>query len=124
MNLKIFRKNLKGWNYFMTEKFLKHRKDLGITGKYLFFNTNSDVLEKIVIDEFENNGFDVAKISAELGKFSNYVLCLYYENDSRKDELAEKYQGKNGIEYKYWKSDEDTLKGKYSKQYLEKMEKK
>jgi len=119
MKQKIYKKNLKGWNYFMTEKFLKHPNDLGITGKYLFFHTNPDVLEKIVRDEIENNGFDVAKISAELGKQPDYVLCLYSENDSRKDELAEKYQGKNGIEYKYWKSNEDTLKGKYSKQYLD-----
>jgi len=48
-------------------------------------------------------------------------LCLYYKNDSRKQELAEKYQEKNGIKYRYWKSDEDTLKGKYSKRFLEEM---
>ena len=115
----IYKKNLKGWNYFMTRKFLKNPKALGLSGEYLFFHTNPDVLEKIARDEIENNGFDVAKISAELGKFPNYVLCLFYQNDSRKDELAENYQGKNGIEYKYWKSEEDTQKGKYSKQYLD-----
>ena len=116
---KIHRKNLKGYNYFMSEKFLKNPRGLGLTGKYLFFNTNPDELEKIAIDEIENNGFELAKISDKLGKFPNYVLDLYYQNDSRKDELAEKYQGKNGIEYKYWKSNEDTRKGKYSKQYLD-----
>ena len=108
-----------GWNVIATKKFLKSPKDLGITGKYQFFHANPDVLEKIARDEIENNGFDVAKISAELGNFKYHVLCLYYKNDSRKDELAEKYAGKNGIKYRYWKSDEDTLKGKYSKQYLD-----
>ncbi len=119
MNLNIFKKNLKGWNYFMTDKFLKNPKAFSGFGQYLFFNTNPDVLEKIAMDEIENNGFELAKISAELGKLPDYVLCLFYQNDSRKDELAEKYQGKNGTQYRYWKSSEDTLKGKYSKQYLD-----
>ena len=119
LEMTLDKKNLKGWNYFMSEKFQKNARDLGLSGKYLFFHTNPEVLEKIAIDEIENNGFDVAKISAELGKQPDYVLCLYSQNDSRKDELAEKYQGKNGIEYKYWKSEEDTRKRKYSKQYLD-----
>jgi len=130
-NPKVFDFQMGSWIYFMNEKyrklkFVKIKKDstntpdeFGITGKYLFFHTNLDVLEKIARDEIENNGFDVAKISAELGKQPEHVLCLYYKNDSRKDELAEKYAGKNGIKYRYWKSDEDTLKGKYSKQYLD-----
>ena len=36
----------------------------------------------------------------------------------RKKEIADKYQEKNGIRYRYWKSDEDTRKGKYSKEYF------
>jgi len=103
----------------MTEKFQKNPKAIGDTGEYLFFNTNSEELEKIAIDEIENNGFEAAKISAEIGKFPDYVLCLFYKNDSRKDELAEKYQRKNGTQYRYWKSFEDVEKGKYSKQHLD-----
>jgi len=118
-NQKIIRKNLKGWNYFLTVKFLMNPKHYAKFGQYLFFHPDPKVLEKVAIEEIENNGFDVAKISAELGKHPDYVLCLAYQDDSRKDELAEKYQGKNGIQYRYWKSYEDTLKGKYSKQYLE-----
>ncbi len=116
----------------MNEKYLKTQfvkskgnstntsDDFGITGKYLFFHSNPEVLEKIASDEIGSNGFDVAKISTKLlGTQTEHVLCLYYKNDSRKQELAEKYQEKNGIKYRYWKSDEDTLKGKYSKQYLD-----
>ena len=132
-NPKVFDFQMGSWIYFMNEKyrklkFVKIKKDstntpdeFGITGKYLFFHTNLDVLEKIARDEIENNGFDVAKISAELGNHKDYVLCLYSQNDSRKDELAKKHQEKNGIRYRYWKSDEDTLKEKYSKQYLDKI---
>ena len=99
----------------MNENFLKNPKDYERMGQYLFFHTDPKVLENVAMEEIENNRFDVAKISAELDKFPNYVLCLFYQNDSRKDELAEKYQGKNGIEYRYWKSYEDTRNGKYSK---------
>jgi len=116
---KVFKFDMPGWHCFASRKFRKNAKGLGITGKYLFYHTDSKVLEKLATDEIQNNSFDIAKISAELSKFPNYVLCLYSQNDSRKDELAKKYQEKNGIKYRYWKSDEDTLKGKYSKQYLD-----
>lgn len=114
--------------YLKTE-FVKNKQnstnisnEFGITGKYLFFHSNPEVLEKIARGEIGSNGFDVAKISTKLlGTQTEHVLCLYYKNDSRKQELAEKYQEKNGIKYRYWKSDEDTLKGKYSKRFLEEM---
>ena len=123
-----------GWHCFASKKFFKSvyekRKtkstnksdDFGITGKYLFFNSNLEILENVAREEIGSNGFDVAKISTKLlGTQTEHVLCLYYKNDSRKQELAEKYQEKNGIKYRYWKSDEDTLKGKYSKRFLEEM---
>ena len=102
---------------------LKRTDDLGITGKYLFFHNDPEILAKVAKDEISDNGFDVAKISNELlGTSPDYVLCLYYKDDSRKDELAKKYQEKSGIRYRYWKSDEDTLRGKYSKEFLESVE--
>ena len=117
---KVFKKNLLGWNYFMSIKYLKDPKAFAGFGQYLFFHTNPDGLEKIARDEIENNGFDIAKIRAELsGKFTDYVMCLFYQDDSRKNELRGKHQGKNGIQFRGWKSDEDTRKGKYSKQYLD-----
>jgi len=123
MDQQIVKFHMPDWNVFATKKFLKNPRDLGITGKYLFFHTKSEILEKLAEDEIKNNGFDVAKISDRLGKHKNFVLCLYSQDDSRKDELAQKYQGKDGISYRYWKSDEDTAKGKYSKQYLDELKK-
>ena len=123
--------NSSGWKYFMSEKYLKWfyeqlkersniSDDWGITGKYLFFHEKPNILTKIAKEEIAHNNFDVAKINSELlGTSTEYVLCLYYTDDSRKNELAKKYQGKDGIHYRYWKSDEDTRKGKYSKEFLE-----
>ena len=94
-----------------------------ITGKYLFFSVNRDLLIEIAINELENNGFHFAKtpMSGITPASGEYVLCLYYKDDSRKHELAKKYRGRNDLKYRYWKSDSDTLARKYSKQFLDKL---
>jgi hypothetical protein len=94
-----------------------------ITGKYLFFSVNRDLLIEIAINELENNGFHHAKtpMSGIPPASGEYVLCLYYKDDSRKHEFAKKYRGRNDLKYRYWKSDSDTLAGKYSKQFLDKL---
>lgn len=95
----------------------------GITGKYLFFSLNRDMLVEIAIDEIENGGFHHAKTNmAGINPPSgDYVLCLYYKDDSRKHELAIKYRGRVGLKYRYWKSDSETLAGKYSRTFLNKL---
>ena len=131
MTQKVATINADDWKYFMSEKYLKwfyeqqkegskSSDDFEITGKYLFFHKNPEILTKVAKEEIVDNDFDVAKINNELlGTSTEYVLCLYYKDDSRKNELAKKYQEKNGIHYRYWKSDEDTRRGKYSKEFLE-----
>ena len=91
-----------------------------ITGKYLFFSPNRDLLIDIAIEELENGGFHHAKTNM-VGvdpPSGEYVLCLYYKDDSRKHELAKKYRGRSELKYRYWKSDSETLAGKYSEQFL------
>jgi len=108
---------------YLAWKFTKDNSMLiEITGKYLFFHPDPKILTKIAKDEIISGGFHLAKISKELaGNNHNHVLCLYYKDDSRKNELATKYQDKNDIQYRYWKSDEDTRNGKYSKQFLSRL---
>lgn len=78
-------------------------------------------MRKIAIEEIENNGFHHVKVNMEGKKQGiDYVLCLYYKDDSRKRELADKYKGQSDVKYRYWKSDEDTLKGNYSEEFLSK----
>ena len=93
-----------------------------ITGKYLFFSEDRNKLVKIAMEELERNGFQEAKVNTEGNKIgSEYVLCLYYKDDSRQHELAEKYAQTSGIKYRYWKTDRDTLSGKYSEEFLSKL---
>jgi hypothetical protein len=91
-----------------------------ITGKYLFFSPNRELLIDIAIEELENGGFHHAKtnmVGVEPPS-GEYVLCLYYKDDSRKHELAKKYRDRSELKYRYWKSDSETLAGKYSEQFL------
>lgn len=92
-----------------------------ITGKYLFFSQNREILERIAIHEIETNDFYKAKIPREGEQIGEYVLCLYYKDDSRRIELAKKYRDHPNVDYRYWKSDRDTLEGKYSEKFLAKL---
>lgn len=106
------------WIWLQSEE----KTTYGITGKYLFFNEDKNKLLEIATNEIENHGFHLAKVNENLLKGqTDYVLCLYYKDDSRKDEIAERNQQEYGVKYRYWKSDSDTLKGKYNKEFLDKL---
>ena len=49
------------WHHYIRNS----RKEPNITGKYLFFSEYKEELDKIAIDELENNGFFHAKISTD-----------------------------------------------------------
>ncbi len=91
-----------------------------IRGKYLFFSRYREQLVQIALAELGTGGFHLAKTQMEgRNETPEYVLCLYYEDDRRKHELAEKYRVVPGLKYRYWKSDAATRKGQYSHEFLE-----
>ncbi len=91
-----------------------------ITGKYLFFSADRDLLVKIAVEELERGNFHHAKIPLEGKNIGpEYMLCLYYKDDTRKNQLASKYRNVKGVRYRYWKTDEATRKGEYSKEFLQ-----
>jgi hypothetical protein len=93
-----------------------------ISGKYLFFSENKEKLLEIATNEIEKHEFQMAKVNDKLLKGqTDYVLCLYYGDDSRKQELFDRNKQEYGVKYRYWKSDADTLRGKYSKEFLDKL---
>jgi hypothetical protein len=104
----------------------KEQPPYEITGKYLFFSENQKRLIEIAKNEIENHGFHVAKVNSKLlGSNTDYVLCLYYADEHRKMELSNRHDKiYSDVKYRYWKSDEDTLKGKYSSDFLEKLSEK
>lgn len=108
------------WDRFFSDS----KPDYTITGKYLFFCEDRDRLIQIAKNEIENHGFHEAKVNRELleGQ-AEYVLCVYYKDNSRKSELADRNQQEYGVKYRYWKSDEATLKGQYRPEFLGKLSK-
>lgn len=106
------------WIRFSSEQ----KPDYEIKGKYLFFDENVDKLIEIANNEIEKHGFHQAKVNRHLlERQTDHVLCLYYKDDTRKDELAERNRQEYGVKYRYWKSDEATSNGQYSKEFLEKL---
>jgi len=106
------------WIYLMKEEKPPYR----IFGKYLFFNENKERLIEIAKKEIENHDFHVAKVSNTLrGSNTEHVLCLYYKDDSRKNELADRNKHEYDVKYRYWKSDAATRKGEYSQEFLSKL---
>lgn len=89
-----------------------------ITGKYLFFSADRELLTTVAESECSEHGFFAAKISVSPSG-SEYVLCLYWFNDSRKKELAKRHGKTANLKYRYWKSDEATKRGEYSEQHLQ-----
>lgn len=92
-----------------------------ITGKYLFFSAARDTLVKIALEELRTGVFHTAKthMATVEPPSGEYVLCLYYKDDSLKHKLAAKYRGRPGLKYRYWKSDADTIRGAYSREFLD-----
>ncbi|HEX8203068.1 MAG TPA: hypothetical protein VF590_21505 [Isosphaeraceae bacterium] len=90
-----------------------------IAGKYLFFSPERENLVAIALEELRAGAFHRAKTQMPGMKHGeDYVLCLYYRDDSRKRELAAKYRGRASVRYRYWKTDEATRRGEYSEQFL------
>lgn len=98
-----------------------------VTGKYLFFSTEQNHLVEIAIAALERGSFHQAKVGRAFSRDQvieknikpEYVLCLYYKDESRKHELAKRYCNQEGLRYRYWKSNEATRKGEYSEQFLQ-----
>ncbi len=89
-----------------------------ITGKYLFFSSDRRLLVNIGKAEVGLHGFHRAKVSKN--PVGEDVLCLYWENDSRKNELVERHNQTQNLAYRYWKTNKDTEAGNYSEQFLRK----
>lgn len=106
------------WIWLLSEE----KPSYSIAGKYLFFSEDKDKLISIATNEIKNHGFHRAKVNMNLleGQ-TEHVLCLYYKDDSRKHELADRNKQEYGVKYRYWKSDEATLKGQYSREFLIKL---
>lgn len=107
-----------GWIWLFNKK-IKNPKSEAITGKYLFFSNNKEKLiklAKIILIKFNLYKAKVPQSDKPIG--NDFVLCVYDKEPRFKDQMK-MYADEINIRYRWWKSNEDTIKGKYSKKYLE-----
>ena len=106
------------WIWFLKEE----KPNYEIGGKYLFFSEDKNKLIEIAKNEIANHSFHQAKVNEiKEDNQTEHVLCLYYEDNSRNDELAKRNEQEYKVKYRSWKSDEDTLNGVYSEAFLNKL---
>jgi hypothetical protein len=108
----------KNWIYIQNPSSTQNRKS--IKGKYLFFSDNKQEL----IDLAKNLLSELDLIKGKVPQRNNtrtskgfaFVLCVY-DSKNRYSNFLKTLETKT-ISYRYWKSDEATRNGAYSKQYL------
>ena len=91
------------------------KPDYKVSGKYLFFSKYLINLEYLSMDLINKHGFHECKFTS-ISTNDEFVLCVYWKDDSRKNEMKK-------LETKYvyfggWKSNSDTFSGKYSQKFL------
>lgn len=108
----------KYWIMFRNEKGTK--KEVGTLGKYLYFSDNKQSLISLAKKLLIRYGLPSAKVpKSDIPNNSHgfgFVLCVYSYDDTLKHELKQ-YENE-GINYRYYKMNIDTMSGKYSRQYL------
>lgn len=96
----------------------------GITGKYLFFSDDKELLLENAKEIMQTFSLTDAKINFyEKSKHDDgfgHVLCIYDTEPRFKLRMAQ-YGHVPLLNYRGWKFDADTLAGKYSKKFLEAM---
>ena len=87
-----------------------------LAGKYLFFCEDQYPLIIIATIEIAEHDFEIAKVSNS-NRSGDFVLCLYWHDDSRRYELRDRYKTQEDIKYRWWKSNQDTREGIYSEKF-------
>jgi hypothetical protein len=82
----------------------------GCIGKYLFFSKSREELIELAEKALVEYNLHNAKTPSSLRPgHDKYVLCIYDAGPNFKSEMK-KYES-DSIDYRYWKSDEKTIKG-------------
>ncbi len=77
-----------------------------MSGKFLFFARDPELLYGIAAVEIADHGFRIAKVCLKPNNGRDYVLCLYAPDDSRLDEVEARHEreyGAHGVVFRGWK---------------------
>lgn len=95
----------------------------GSMGKYQFFSDDKEILIKLAKEILIKYCLFNAKVPLgntprKTNKGFGFGLFIYDSKPKLKIELRN-YADEKTIRHRYWKSDDDTLKGKYSNKFIE-----
>ena len=109
----------RGWFWIKNNQSTQNRSD--IKGKYLFFSDDKEELIELAKVLLEKHDLAIAKTpSSDVPNESEgfgFVLCVYDSENRHCKELKESET--DTISFRYWKSDDATRAGSYSKQYMD-----
>lgn len=87
-------------------------------GKYLFFSpSEARALEDIVVEQFQERPFDLAKLPTIPAKKEDWVLCLYQHDNRYWYDLRERYNDPPRVRFRGFKTNVDTRQGEYSERF-------
>lgn len=132
--IKILNDTQEGWTYLINTSAKENLSEIqeemkkefhGSLGKYQFFSDNKETLIKIakeIIIKYKlfNAKVPLSNTPRKTDKGFGFGLFIYDSKPRLKTELKT-YADEKNIKYRYWKGDENTLKGNYSEQFLSKM---
>ena len=110
-----------GWLYIINEQAKENRNSIknecknilhGTVGKYLFFSHSKEELIKICETILKEYNLSHGKVPFE-NTTKEYVLCIYDVKNRFSKELSN--FSTDTIKYRFWKSDNATMRGVYSK---------
>jgi len=120
-----------GWLYLINSFAKDNKRDIdlelkkpkhGMIGKYMFFSDDKALLITIAKEILLKYKLYYAKVpltdTPNPSPGFGFVLCIYDVSPRFKHDLK-KFADEKTIRYRYWKSDSDTLDGKYSKEFRE-----
>jgi hypothetical protein len=90
------------WVYIVSPE----EKDYLVVGKYLFFAPRPELMVRPAALALAR-GFHHTKISRYRGDWPNHVLCVYWKDDSRLEEMRELAEELE-LSYGGWKTDAQT----------------
>lgn len=124
----IILKNSVDWTYIINTDAIEnrdkiisqvHRLNHGSLGKYMFFSDNKEKLislgKEILLKYYLYNAKVPQTNIPKNSKGFGFVLCIYDEKNTYTSELC-KYSSAD-INYRFWKSDYDTINGVYSNNF-------
>jgi hypothetical protein len=82
-------------------------RDYTSVGKYMFFSPRPEALVPAGRDALLELDFHHGKISRYRRGYPNHVLCVYWYDDSRLEEMGA-LAAKHGLEYGGWKTNAET----------------